>query len=335
MSTFIRNCEKYLAILSVFILFSCTNKIEKIDSAFYFWRTSFSLTETEQQYLKDLEAKKLYIRYFDVGLQNNEAIPVAPIVFNEKPTGYNVVPVVYIKNEVFLQNNSADSLAIKVYNYIQQINKSADITVDEIQFDCDWSLKSKQNYFQFIDQFKKLHPNLSVTIRLHQIKYPEKTGIPSVNTGVLMYYNMGVINSGDDNSIYSQKTAKNYINSLQNYNLPLNIALPVFSWGVHVRSNQVTNLIGGLRVNDLTGDQFEKISKNRFKVVKDVVFKGRYLAKDDEIKIEAVSANQLKEMMHDIKKNSKHKSNEIIFYDLNENNLKAYEKEDFKTVSRW
>src|SRR5690606_6587837 len=238
----------------------------------------------------------------DVALQNNEAIPVAPIVFNQKPEGYNVVPVVYIKNEVFLQNSSADSLAVKVYNYIQQINKSANVSVNEIQFDCDWSLKSKQNYFQFIEEFKKLHPNLSATIRLHQIKYPEKTGIPSVNTGVLMYYNMGVINSGDDNSIYSQKTAKNYINSLQNYKLPLNIALPVFSWGVHVRGNQVTNLIGGLRVSDLAGDQFEKISENRFKVIEDIVFKGRYLAKDDEIKVEAVSTNQLKEMMHDIKK---------------------------------
>ena len=321
--------------LLVTLLVACSAKTEKINTAFYFWRTSFSITETEQQYLKDLDVKKLYIRYFDVGLQNNEPIPVAPVVFNEKPTGYNVVPVVYIKNEVFLQNGAADTLAVKVYNYIQQINKSADVTVNEIQFDCDWSLKSKQNYFQFIDQFKKLHPNISATIRLHQIKYPEKTGIPSVNTGVLMYYNMGIINSGDDNSIYNQKTAKNYINSLQNYQLPLNIALPIFSWGVHVRNNQVTNLIGGLRVNDLTGDQFKKISENRFKVIKDVVFKGRYLAKDDEIKMEAVSANQLKEMMHDIKQNSKHKPNEIIFYDLNENNLKAYEKEDFKTVSSW
>ena len=321
--------------LLVTLLLACSTKTEKINTAFYFWRTTFSLTETEQQYLKDLEVKKLYIRYFDVGLQNKEAVPVAPIVFSQKPAGYNVVAVVYIKNEVFLQNDSADSLAVKVYNYIQQINKSANVSVNEIQFDCDWSLKSKQNYFRFIEEFKKLHPNLSATIRLHQIKYPEKTGIPSVTTGVLMYYNMGVINAGEDNSIYSQKTAKNYINSLQNYNLPLNIALPIFSWGVHVRSNQVTNLIGGLRVNDLTGDQFEKISDNRYKVVKEVVFKGRYLAKDDEIKIEAVSADQLKEMMHDIKKNSKHKPNEIIFYDLNENNLKAYEKEDFKTVSHW
>ena len=325
----------WLLMLLVTLLVACSAKTEKIDTAFYFWRTTFSLTQTEQQYLKDLDVKKLYIRYFDVGLQNKEAVPVAPVVFSQKPAGYNVVPVVYIKNEVFLQNGAADSLAVKVYNYIQQINKSANISVNEIQFDCDWSLKSKQNYFQFIEEFKKLHPNLSATIRLHQIKYPEKTGIPSVKTGVLMYYNMGVINASEDNSIYNQKTTKNYINSLKNYNLPLNIALPVFSWGVHVRSNQVTNLIGGLRVNDLTGDQFEKISENRYKVLKDVVFKGRYLAKDDEIKIEAVSADQLKEMMHDIKKNSKHKPNEIIFYDLNENNLKAYEKEDFKTVSRW
>lgn len=325
----------WLLMLLVTLLAACSTKTEKISTAFYFWRTTFSLTETEQQYLKNLEVKKLYIRYFDVGLQNNEAIPVAPIVFNVKPLGYSVVPVVYIKNEVFLQNEAADSLAVKVYSYIQQINKSVNVSVNEIQFDCDWSLKSKQNYFQFLEEFKKLHPNLSATIRLHQIKYPEKTGIPSVKTGVLMYYNMGVINAGEDNSIYSQKTAKNYINSLQNYQLPLNIALPIFSWGVHVRNNQVTNLIGGLRVNDLTGDQFKKISENRFKVIKDIVFKGRYLAKDDEIKVEAVSANQLKEMMHDIKQNSKHKPNEIIFYDLNENNLKAYEKEDFKTVSSW
>lgn len=327
--------KNWLLMLLVALLVACSAKTEKINTAFYFWRTTFSLTQTEQQYLKDLDVKKLYIRYFDVALQNNQAVPVAPVIFNQKPSGYNIVPVVYIKNEVFLQNGGANSLALKVYNYIQQINKSADVSVNEIQFDCDWSLKSKQNYFQFIEEFKKLHPNLSATIRLHQIKYPEKTGIPSVKTGVLMYYNMGVISAGEDNSIYVQKTAKNYINSLQNYKLPLNIALPVFSWGVHVRSNQVTNLIGGLRVNDLVGDQFEKISENRFKVLKDVVFKGRYLAKDDEIKIEAVSAEQLKEMMHDIKKNSKHKPNEIIFYDLNENNLKAYEKEDFKTVSRW
>lgn len=327
--------KNWLFILCVILFVSCTKKTEKITTAFYFWRTTFNLTDVEQNYLQDLEVKKLYIRYFDVGLQNNLAVPVAPVVFKQKPKGYSVVPVVYIKNEVFLQNGAADSLAVKVYNYIQQINKSADVSIAEIQFDCDWSLQSKKNYFQFIEEFKKLHSNLSATIRLHQIKYPEKTGIPSVKMGALMYYNMGVISAGEDNSIYSQKIAHNYIASLQNYKLPLNIALPIFSWGVHVRDNQVTNLIGGLRISDLDKTHFKKMSINRYKVIADVVFKGRYLAKDDEIKLEEVSADQLKEMMHDIKKNSKQKPEEIIFYDLNENNLETYEKDDFKTISRW
>lgn len=327
--------KKLWMLFSVILVLSCTKKTEPIPLSFYYWKTNFQLTETEKQYLNDLDVTKLYIRYFDISLKDSIAIPVAPVVFNQNVEAYEVVPVVYIKNEVFLQNGAADSLAVKVYNYIQQINKSANVSVDEIQFDCDWSLKSKQNYFQFLEEFKKLHPNLSATIRLHQIKYPDKTGIPDVDKGVLMYYNMGVISSGDNNSIYDRSVAQRYIKSLQNYSLPLNMALPVFSWGVHIRGNQVTNLISGLRVADLNGDPFEKINENRYKVVEDVVFKGRYLAKNDEIKMEAVSAEQLKEMMHDIKKNSKHKPNEIILYDLNENNLKAYEKEDFKTVNHW
>ena len=327
--------KKLWMLFSVILVLSCTKKTESIPLSFYYWKTNFQLTETEKQYLNDLDVTKLYIRYFDISLKDSIAIPVAPVVFNQNVEAYEVVPVVYIKNEVFLQNGAADSLAVKVYNYIQQINKSANVSVDEIQFDCDWSLKSKHNYFQFLEEFKKLHPNLSATIRLHQIKYPDKTGIPDVDKGVLMYYNMGVISSGDNNSIYDRSVAQRYIKSLQNYSLPLNMALPVFSWGVHIRGNQVTNLISGLRVADLNGDPFEKINENRYKVVEDVVFKGRYLAKNDEIKMEAVSAEQLKEMMHDIKKNSKHKPNEIILYDLNENNLKAYEKEDFKTVNHW
>lgn len=327
--------KKLWMLFSVILVLSCTKKTEPIPLSLYYWKTNFQLTETEKQYLNDLDVTKLYIRYFDISLKDSIAIPVAPVVFNQNVEAYEVVPVVYIKNEVFLQNGAADSLAVKVYNYIQQINKSANVSVDEIQFDCDWSLKSKQNYFQFLEEFKKLHPSLSATIRLHQIKYPDKTGIPDVDKGVLMYYNMGVISSGDNNSIYDRSVAQRYIKSLQNYSLPLNMALPVFSWGVHIRGNQVTNLISGLRVADLNGDPFEKINENRYKVVEDVVFKGRYLAKNDEIKVEAVSAEQLKEMMQDIKKNSKHKPNEIILYDLNENNLKAYEKEDFKTVNHW
>src|SRR5690606_31547803 len=327
--------KKYLVILLIFILFSCTSKTEKIPLSFYFWRTIFSLTETEKEYLSDLEVNKLYVRYFDVALKNNEPFPITSIVFNENVSAFEIVPVVYIKNEVFLQDTDTKDLAQKIFDYIRQINKKNNIAVNEIQFDCDWSLKSKDNYFQFIDEFKKLHPNLSATIRLHQIKYPEKTGIPEVETGVLMYYNMGVISAGDDNSIYEQAIARRYIKSLQNYSLPLDIALPIFSWGVHIRDNQVVNLIGGMRQKDVQNDHFKKLNENQYQVTDDFVYNGRYLAKDDVIKIEEPSAKQLKEMVTDLRKNIKNKPKEIILYDLSEQNLTEYEKKTYQAVCHW
>lgn len=322
-------------ILSVFILFSCTSKTEKVPLTFYFWRTTFQLTEIEKEYLSELEVNKLYVRYFDVALQNDEPIPVTSIVFNENVSAFEIVPVVYIKNEVFLQDTDTRDLVQKIFDYIGQINKKNNIVINEIQFDCDWSLKSKANYFRFINEFKQLYSNLSATIRLHQIKYPEKTGIPEVQNGVLMYYNMGVINAGDNNSIYEQEIAQRYIKSLKNYMLPLDIALPIFSWGVHIRNNQVVNLISGMRRKDMQDNHFKKLNEDQYRVTEDFMYKGRYLAKDDIVKIEEPSAKQLKEMVTDLRKNIKNKPKEIILYDLNEQNLTAYEKKVYQTVCHW
>lgn len=327
--------KRWVMILSVFILFSCTSKTEKISLAFYFWRTTFQLTELEKEYLSKLEVNKLYVRYFDVALENEEPIPVTSIVFNENVSVFEIVPVVYIKNEVFLQDTDTRDLAQKIFDYIGQINKKNNIVINDIQFDCDWSLKSKANYFRFINEFKQLHSNLSATIRLHQIKYPEKTGIPEVQNGVLMYYNMGVINAGDNNSIYEQEIAQRYIKSLKNYMLPLDIALPIFSWGVHIRNNQVVNLISGMRRKDMEDNHFKKLNEDQYRVTEDFMYKGRYLAKDDIVKIEEPSVKQLKEMVTDLRKNIKDKPKEIILYDLNEQNLTAYEKKVYQTVCHW
>src|SRR5690554_1701953 len=327
--------KKWWILFSVVFVLSCGNKTEPIPLSFYYWKTNFKLADTEKEYLTDLEVKKLYIRYFDVGLKDSIAIPIAPVTFSQEVEKYEVVPVVYIKNEVFLHQTATDSLPQKVFNYIQQINKSANVSVNEIQFDCDWSLKSKHNYFQFIEEFKKLHPNLSATIRLHQIKYPEKTGIPKVDKGVLMYYNMGVISTDDNNSIYERAIAWRYIKSLQNYSLPLDIALPIFSWGVHIRDNQVVNLIGGMRQKDVQNNHFKKLNENQYQVTDDFVYHGRYLAKDDVIKIEEPSAKQLKEMVTDLRKNIKNKPKEIILYDLSEQNLTEYEKKTYQAVCYW
>ena len=96
-----------------------------------------------------------------------------------------------------------------------------------------------------LEAFKKEYRyQLSATIRLHQVKYREETGVPPVDYGVLMYYNMGHISAMGANSIYDRSTALRYLGKLREYPLPLDIALPMFAWGVHSADGQVLNWWG-------------------------------------------------------------------------------------------
>lgn len=327
--------KRWLVLLSFFILISCSPKTEKIPLSFYYWQTTFQLSELEQSYLSDLDINKMYIRYFDVDIKDNQPIPIAPIVFNDLPENIEIVPVVYLKNEVFLTTVDTKDLARKIIDYIQQINNQNNIEINQIQLDCDWSLQTRDSYFELIDEIKKIQPSVSATIRLHQIKYADKTGVPAVDKGVLMYYNMGVIAADENNSIYQRNIAKRYLSSVNQYSLPLDIALPIFSWGVHIRDHQVINLIGGMRAKDLQNDAFKKIDKNQYLVVNDLMYEGRYLAKNDIVKIEEPTASDLQEMVDDLQKNGFNQPHEIILYDFNEQNLTAYEKEVFQNICRW
>ena len=82
--------KKLWMLFSVILVLSCTKKTEPIPLSFYYWKTNFQLTETEKQYLNDLDVAKLYIRYFDISLKDSIAIPVAPVVFNQNVVYLNL-----------------------------------------------------------------------------------------------------------------------------------------------------------------------------------------------------------------------------------------------------
>jgi hypothetical protein len=195
-------------------------------------------------------------------------------------------------------------------------------------------LTSKNNYLKFIERFKQLSKKkLSATIRLHQVKYFRKTKIPNVDSGVLMYYNMGTIANDSLNSIYSQKIAERYLKSLKKYPLHLDFVLPIYSWAVHIRDQKVISLRSKLNVNELKKDaNFEKIGIIFFKVKKSNYKNGIFYEKNDLLKIEAISSEDLKEMAEDLNENLVQSPREIIFYDLDEFNIKNYEKNIFKQV---
>lgn len=323
-------------LLLLFAACSCQSVDKEVDLSVYYWKTQFELTPKEVGFLEEHQVNKIYVRYCDVGLKKDEPIPIAPIEWKIKPLNtYEVVPVIYIKNEVFLKPNlDIRDLVRKLELYINQINITAGIKTKHIQFDCDWSLDSKEQFFEFLKQFKQqTNTYLSATIRLHQIKYFEKTGIPPVDHGVLMYYNMGTIAATQQNSIYDRSVAQMYVYSLINYPMHLDIALPVFSWGVHTRNGKVVNVIGGLRTKDFdTIPAIKKSDKTNYVVEEEYLYKGRLLQKGDVVKIEEVSSTALEQATNDLSKYVNKKPKEIIIYDLDSKNFESYEKEIFKII---
>ncbi|WP_281238613.1 hypothetical protein [Flavobacterium praedii] len=281
--------------------------------------------------------KRVYIRYFDVDLnpKTQNPYPKSPIRFEDSTLNFEIVPVVYIKNKVMLDKKvDLLDLAQKTNHFIQQINTKNNISIEEIQIDCDWTLRSKDNYLRFIQIFKKISSKqLSATIRLHQIKYYEKTKIPAVDRGVLMYYNMGKIAPDSLNSIYDRNIAKRYLASLKNYPLPINIALPIYSWGIHIRDGKIIGLRNKIDVNNLKNySSFVLTNKNWFLVKKATFQNGIYYKEKDQLKIETISESDLFEMANDLKKRTTQNPKEIIFYDLDEFNLKNYDAAIFKKV---
>ena len=317
-------------------MLSCA-KSDKPVISFYYWKTMFKFSKTEKEALRENNVQKLYIRYFDIGLhpELNFPIPISPVRFVENPTEYTVVPVVFIQNKVMLQSSlDVNDLAQKTFDFVTQINAKNKIACQEIQIDCDWSLKSKGNYLKFIEVFKKISKKkLSATIRLHQVKYFKKTKIPNVDSGVLMYYNMGSIAPDSLNSIYDQEVAAKYLKSLKRYPLHLDVAFPIYSWGVHIRNKKVIGLRSKLNTATLEKDSnFEKVSPIFFRVKHSNYKNGVFYEEHDLLKIEEIKPEDLKEMAEDLKDNLVERPKEIIFYDLDEFNLNYYEKNTFKQI---
>ena len=118
--------KKLLLFFLVFVSLACQRTTPVASLAVYYWRTSLSLTPEQEGFLTEQRITKLYVRYCDVGLRGGEAVPIAPIEMDSLAlVGKQAVPVIYLKNEVFLDKQTdPKALAAKVGKYIEQINNS-------------------------------------------------------------------------------------------------------------------------------------------------------------------------------------------------------------------
>jgi hypothetical protein len=313
---------------SIAIILLCSCGSESPEVSFYYWRTEYNLTQKEESVLNDNDVSTLYIRYFDVDLQDEKPVPIAPIHFTKHPTR-NIVPVVYIKNIVLISSIDVPKLARNITELIQKMSEQQGLRYDEIQLDCDWTPGSRYNFFKLIDLCKSYSKKrISSTIRLHQVKYSARTGIPNIHKGVLMYYNMGKIAPDTSNSIYERRIALRYITKLSEYPIELDIALPLFSWGIHIRDDKVIGLINKIKKEQYLKDSnFRKCGSEILEVQNSILKAGRFFKKGDKVKIESVSRKDLERMIDDLTFYVKSTPKHIIFFDLDEYNLEEYSHE--------
>lgn len=315
-------------------LFSCSSKNKhQVSTGFYYWKTSFKLQEKEEKILADLHAQSIYIRLFDIGIENGKAVPLG--ILNNETLDTNqplrFVPVVFIKQNSFYQltTESTEDLAIKTASLMQQLCQKLNINPDEIQIDCDWTKSTKELYFHFLKILQKQDflkdKTLSCTIKMHQVKYLTSTGVPPVNRGLLMVYNMGNLSKyGGQNSIFELKESKDYLKNMQQYPLPLDIALPLYHWTIWFENQKFKGILYNVSKTDFEEKDLKKIEGDLYELRNDVEIPGYQFKKGAALRFENPDKKELKIIASYISKRLNNPNPQLLLFHLDSFALKDY-----------
>ena len=198
-----------------------------------------------------------------------------------------------------------ESYKIRRDSVIATIQKDLNNRYSEILIDCDWTEKTKDNFFYFIRRLKKdfKNKNITVTLRLWQYKNTKTAGVPPVERCLLMCYNMQTANDFNvENSIASLDELKKYVSG-EKYPLKLDVALPVFNWGILFRNEKFIGLLGNIDINSYQNNpiEYQNIGNNKFILLQDKIVGNFFARKGDIIRVESVSKNILNDMANYLK----------------------------------
>ena len=239
-----RRCAWLLLSLYLFIIGCDKRESLPDENSTYYWRTEWRLDSVETSFLSQYHIDKVYCRYFDVVMRDSIPMPNATIRFADQVTqDLEIIPTIYITENCMHHHH--DGLARRMVERILQINQTNDVSgVKEIQIDCDYTARSRKVYYDFLSEVraetKKHGLRLSTTIRLHQLSMPE----PPADYGVLMLYNTGDPRKWEDrNPILDYRDVYPYLEHLDNYQLPLAAAYPVYLWVRNIQGVRVEHTV--------------------------------------------------------------------------------------------
>lgn len=353
---------RYLILLLPFLL-GCTHQPKQGSHAFYFWKFEDQpITDGDTILMKQLQVSHFYIHYFDVDWSEARGMPVPK---GTRYYFSNVVPlvkgsycpVVFITNRTFdiMPDDSCEWLAGKVSDKIKamtaQFEESAagvayrngmnwleekpkiiarrEALHKEIQIDCDWTPGTKDKYFHFLKAFKALNKEkeLSATIRLYPYKYYQKMGVPPVDRGMLMCYNMDRVDKlSTANSIFDKKVLNSYLVGTH-YSLPLDVAFPIFGWYAWFSGDKFKGI-----VHD--GDELINagIINAKGLITTDTTLGGRFFREGDLVRREYPDSATLKSAI-DLAMRKVPDYRHVTFYHWDATSIAAYENIIQKTFA--
>jgi hypothetical protein len=328
---------RYLLLLHLITAFlSCEPTATQVQPTFYHWKSTFAPGAYAGAVLDTLQTDRLYLRFFDIDWDaaGQQAIPVGDADLGDVADyGVRVIPSVFITNRTLqtMPSEAIPLLAQRLYRRILQKAKSAGLPVPSaLQLDCDWTAGTRDAFFGLLDALRQEagpQLELSATIRLHQLRDRDRMGIPPVDRGMLMFYNMGNLEQWpESNSILNLQKAEPYIGSISDYPVGLDLALPIYAWGLVFREEEFLMIINDLRPEALTDTSyFQKINTNRYRIRKSTYLEGNYVYQGDAIRIEEMTPSLVMAAVTTLQPYFKHKTFDLAFYHLDSTNLTVFD----------
>lgn len=339
MRPFPRRTRARCMFLSIVVFWSCAGCTAPSRRAFYYWKAESLPTAGETAFLDRLRIERLYLRLFDLDAAGE---PRSSVPWKKESTGAltgdgrrEIVPVVYVVSDALkrLGDDALRTLGERTAAETIARCRAAGITPAEVQMDYDWTAGTRESYFLFLDGVRGGlssgggKTTLSATVRLHQVRDREGAGVPPVDRGLLMAYNLSApADPAVRNSILDMKVLEAYLPGLAQYPLSLDVALPCFSWIVHFEGQRVLGLIpyAPAAADLAAGERFRRDGDHWLEAKVRTYVAGRSVEPGDRLRVERVDPALVADAAKALSTRLRRGSRCVAFFSLDMEGLEAF-----------
>jgi hypothetical protein len=151
-----------------------------------------------------------------------------------------------------------------------------------------------------------------------------------------MFYNMGAFSPDPEaRAIFDPSAADRYLARVADYPLPLDVALPIWSWVVHVRDDAVVGLLQSTDPGELASlDFLDTTGDGRYRVTRDTFLHGNFLRAGDLLKVEVTGPDETQAAAAMLAVRLTPRPRTVTLFDLSERNLARHDLASLDRVFR-